>query len=303
MKTLKFWRTLAEGWKNFTRNGWLSLATVSVLVLSLYVISITIALGFAAHLVTKDAQDKVNISIYFNSDVQEEKIIEIRDQLNTFHEIQSIEYVSQTQALDQLLDTQKENEDIQKALDELGFNPLKSSLVIKAHELSQYETINAALEHSEFASLIHKINFNRNKEIIERFDMVIGIIEKVGLSLGIVFVFIAVLITYNTVRLTLYSHRQEFEIMRLVGASNLYIKMPSVFEGMLYGIFAAITALILVTCTMYFVASLVDISLEGKSLFMWYLTQSWIVGLGLLVMGILLGVISSWIAIKKYLKI
>jgi cell division transport system permease protein len=303
MKTLKFWRTLSEGWKNFTRNGWLSLATVSVLVLSLYVISITVALGVAAHLITKDAQDKVNISIYFNSDVQEERILEIQDKLNTFHEIQSIEYVSQNQALDQLLEAQKENTDVQKALDELGFNPLKSSLVIKAHELSQYETINAALELSEFYPLMHKINFNRNKEIIERFDMVINVIEKVGLSLGIVFVFIAVLITYNTIRLTLYSHRHEFEIMRLVGASNLYIKMPSMFEGMLYGIFAALTTLILMTCTMYFASSVINISLEGKSIFMWYLSQSWKAGLTLLGMGIILGVVSSWIAIKKYLKI
>ena len=105
MKITKLQRTFKEGLNNFYRNGWLSFATVSILAISLYIISVTVILGLAASIVSKDVQNKINVSVYFNSDVQESKIQEIKNKLIGYKEIKSIEFVSKDQALDQLKKT------------------------------------------------------------------------------------------------------------------------------------------------------------------------------------------------------
>ena len=101
MKKEKLIRTFKEGLDNFRRNGWLSFATVSVLAISLYIISVTIILGITANIVLKNIQEKINVSVYFNSDVEENVILETKDKLVNYQEIRSIEYVSKDQALEQ----------------------------------------------------------------------------------------------------------------------------------------------------------------------------------------------------------
>jgi len=87
-------------------------------------------------------------------------------------------------------------------------------------------------------------DFEENKAAIQRLTSIIKLVEKVGFTLGIVFVFIGIMITFNAIRLTMYAHKHEFEVMRLVGASNIYIRMPFVFEGLFYGVASAFLVMI-----------------------------------------------------------
>ena len=145
MKFIKLKRTFREGMDNFRRNGWLSFATVSVLAISLYVISITIILGVTANMVLRNIQDKINVSVYFNTDIEENRILEIKSKLTGYQEISSIEYVSKEQALEQFKKMGDKNPSITQALAEIGDNPLLSALVIKAKHPSQYDLIAKAI--------------------------------------------------------------------------------------------------------------------------------------------------------------
>lgn len=303
MKLLKLWRTFKEGLTNFYRNGWLSFATVSVLSISLYIISVTIILGITATMILKGVQDKISVSVYFNPSVSVEKIQEIKNELVVFQEIKSVEFISKDAALQDFKGMDNMNNVITKALEQIGENPLFDALVIQAKSPEQYQTIVDALNKSHFAGDINRVTFEDNKLIIERMTTIIKLVRQVGTTLGIVFVFIGILITFNAIRLTMYAHKQEFEIMRLVGASNMYIKMPFVFEGVLYGFSSAIVVMISLYATAKFIAPVVKQSLEGGNLVGFYFDNFFTILGYLLLAGISLGVISGFIAIRRYLKV
>jgi len=288
---------------NFKRNGWLSFATVSVLAISLYIISVTMIIGVASNMVLKNVQDKINVSVYFNPDIEDAKIQEIREKLGSFQEIKSIEFVSKEKALEQFKKLSNNNSSITQALDEIGDNPLLSALVIKAKSPQQYEVITKSIESSVFAQDVNKIDYVENKTAIERLQAIIKLVEQVGLTLGIVFIFIGVLITFNAIRLTMYAHKQEFEIMRLVGASNTYIKMPFLFEGIFYGIFSAFVVMLTLFGTSKFLAPITQGSIAGGDILDFYLHNFLLIFAGLLLSGVILGTLSATIAIRRYLKI
>src|SRR4030042_2676508 len=145
MKLLKLWRTFKEGVRNFLRNGWLSLATASILSISLYITSVTVLIAVGAGSAVKGVQEKINVSIYFNPEVAETRILEIKDKLSGYREVQSVEYVSKNKALDEFLATSGDDPFIKEALEEIGSNPLLASLVIKARSPEQYEIISTAV--------------------------------------------------------------------------------------------------------------------------------------------------------------
>ena len=303
MKKNKLRRTFKEGLDNFYRNGWLTFATVSVLAISLYIISMTAMLGVTADIVLKNIQDKINISVYFNPDVAESTILDIKNKLVGFEEIKSIDYVSKDQALEQFKKFGDGNPSISQALDEIGDNPLLSALVIRTKNINQYDLVAKSIGSSSFSDQISRIDFEENKAAIEKLTSIIKIVEQVGLTLGIVFIIIGVLITFNAIRLTMYSHKHEFEIMRLVGASNIYIRMPFIFEGIFYGVTSALIVLILLFITSKFLAPLTAGSIDGGDIVSFYFHNFFIIFGLLLVSGMGLGTLSGIIAIRRYLKI
>lgn len=242
-------------------------------------------------------KEKVSVSVYFKSEVKEPRIFEIKKELEgKFVEVKSVIYVSKEQALEDLL---KLAPNMQKAVDVIGGNPLLPSLEIRANSPEQYEIIAKAIENSSYRNEISNVNFDRNREAFGKMNRFVLVTEKIGLSLGIIFFLLAILVTFNTVRVTIYAHRQEFEIMRLVGASNLYVEIPFLIEGMLYGIFAGVVSILLLLITYGYARSvdsqmLASASIGVKSFLM--------VFLALVLSGILLGTISSSIAIRRYLK-
>ena len=304
MKTLKLWRTFKEGWLNFRRNGWLSFATVSIITLSLFIVSLSLLLGLTTHYVLKNMKDKVTVSVSFNPDITEERILQIRDELVKYKkEIATVEYVSREDALSTFMAESGNDPVIAQAIEEIGENPLLASLVIKAVSPEFYDVIVNQIERSTFQSSISRINYAKNKKIFDRLDRINDATQKIGLILGSAFIFIAILITFNTIRITIYSHRQEFEIMRLVGASNIYVRMPFVFEGVFYGISAAIATTLSLYVVAYFISPLTEGAIPQGNFLGLYNDFFFLFFFGTTALGVLLGVISSSIAIRRYLKV
>jgi cell division transport system permease protein len=306
MKGLKLLRTFKEGAHNYRRNGWLTFATVSILTISLFVISQTALLVFSGHLAIKNLESKVSIALSFNPEVTEERILSIKSDLEKYDkEIQSVQYVSRDDALKDFLSTG--DPVLSAAVKEIGSNPLLASLVIKATDPSYYELIAQKINESSFKSEISRNNYDKNRKLIDNMNRYTARVQRIGITEGSIFTLIAILITFNTIRLTIYSHRQEFEVMRLVGASDLYIKMPFFFEGIFYGLTAAIVTIIALGIDIkYMTDPLSDPSLSnfsGQSFFSLYLHSLWFILPGATLLGTGLGILSGLIAIRKYLKI
>ncbi|MFA6183817.1 MAG: permease-like cell division protein FtsX [Parcubacteria group bacterium] len=302
MRVLKLKRAIKEGWVSFRRNSWLSVATVSVLSLSLFVIGSTLFVGMSARELMSNIEKNVNISVYFKNDVTEERIMEIKNTVAQRSEIALVEYVSKESALDKFSKSNVSNEVVSEALNEIGENPLFSSLVLTAKSQTQYEQLSQYMENN-FKEEIDRINFGKNKAVIERLGHVVATMQKIGLTVGIVFILIAILVTFSAIRMSLYTRKKDFDIMRLVGASNLYIKIPSIFEGMYYGLFASLIAIIFIAVIAYAGIPIAQGVIPKDQMIVFYIGNLWKVGIVVLFSGLLIGVASSMISIRKYLKI
>jgi cell division transport system permease protein len=296
-------RTFKEALKNLFRNGWLSVATISILILSLYVVSVLFVVTHTVDNILKDVQEKVNVSVYFKPAISEEEIFKIKSDLQLNGSVKSVNYVSRDTALENFKRDNADEPIILQSLQEIGDNPLLASLVVKARDVDQYQSIADYINNASYKDKIGRINYGRNKEIIDKLNSVIATIRRVGISLGIIFAIISILITFNTIRITIYAQRREIEIMRLVGASNTFIRLPYIFEGIIYGILASIISMLILFLTLKFITPYVSSVVPTENLIDFYNNNFFqIFGIQLLV-GVLLGIFSSAIAMRKYLKI
>jgi cell division transport system permease protein len=300
---LSLGRTIKEALKNFARNGWLSVATVSILILSLYVVSVLYVATRTIDGVLRGVQDKVSISVYFKPDVSEDDIMAAKADLERNAPVKSIEYVSRDQALENFKRDNADEPIIMQSLDELGENPLLASLVVKSQSPNQYQNVADYISKASYQNQISRVNYGRNKEIIDKLNSVIDTIRRVGISLGIILAVISILITFNTIRITIYAQRREIEIMRLVGASNTFIRLPYIFEGIFYGLAASIVSMIVLFITLKYLTPYVSSAVPSENLVDFYLSNFFtIFGIQLLI-GVVLGMFSSVVAIRKYLKV
>jgi len=296
-------RTIKEGWVNFLRNGYLSVAAVSVMLLSLFTVSSLFIIVLTANNILENMQEKVNVSVYFKASVSEESILKAKQDLENYSEIRSVEYVTKEQALENFKKNSAGEPVILQSLEEIGENPLLSYLIIQANDANQYESVGAYLENASFKDEISRINYGKNKEVIDRLNNIVAEVRKIGLGVAALFSIISLLIISNTVRITIYTHRKEVEVMRLVGASNTYIRLPFIFEGIIYGFVASVISTLLLFVVLKLSQNFTTHLIPSVNMISLYLSNlGTIFGMQLLV-GAILGTISSWFAIRKYLKI
>ncbi len=296
-------RAFIEAIKNCARNIWLSLATVSILLMALFVVSLMYVVTFTTNNILKGIEKRVNISIYFKQDVSEEKIFQIKSELERSAEINSVDYVSRDQALEDFKRTNADEPVIIQSLQEIGDNPLLASLVIRAKNQADYQSVADMIGGSEFSPDISRINYGKNKEIISKLNSIIKTIRRSGAALGIIFSAVSILIIFNTVRMTIYTQRKEIEVKRLVGASNSFIRLPFIFEGVLYGLAATVFSMIILFVTLKFLTPYISSVIPTENLTRFYGSHFLLIFALQAGLGILLGIASSWIAMRKYLKV
>ncbi len=294
-------RITKTGFVNFCRNSWVSVATILIMVITLSTIG-SLIFGKAILLAVLDQlEDKVDITIYFKTDASEGDVNSLQEYLKQLDEVKDMEYISREDALLSFRERHKENNLITQSLDELEDNPLGASLNIKAEDPEQYESIARFLEAGLFSG-VDKINYKQNKVVIDRLANILTSSRRLGAGISFVFIFVALLVTFNTIRMAIYTNKEEIKIMRLVGASNRYIRSPFVVEGVLYGLVSSIITMILFYPLTYWLGPLSERFLGGVNIFYYYLDNFFQMFLILFVVGIFLGVVSSWVATRRYLK-
>ncbi len=295
-------RILKNGWKNFKRNSYLSVGTIGVMTMSLVLCMGLLGMQFLTSEIVVSLRDKVDISVYFKTDAAEDQINKVKSDLSKLSEVETVAYISRDQALEEFKKRHAGDVLIEESLAQLEDNPLSASLNIKAHETSQYAAIAQQIEKSSFRSLIDKINFYENKDVIQRIEQLSSSINTWVLLSTIILASIAILVTFNTIRLTIYNQKREIEIMRLVGASNKQIRGPFLAEGAFYGLFSAFISMVLFYPIVYFASDRIN-AFTSVNVFSYFLHGLPQVGLLVIGLGVFLGIVSSSVAIRKYLNI
>ncbi len=313
-----FKRITRTGFINFWRNGFLSFSAIIVLTLSLGVFGALIFGSAFGRALIKEVKNKVDINVYFVLDAEEPDILTLRKTVESLPEVDKVEYVSRDQALAEFKDKWKDNSLILQGLEEIGDNPFPAALNIKAKEPSQYAGIATFLDSKNSLSqdgsnIVEKVNYNQNKLIIDRLGRIIPAVEKTGSIIALLLVIVAVIITFNTIRLIIFTSKDEISVMKLVGASNMYIRGPFVVSGVMYGIFSGILTLVLLAAFAYYSDAIImkfsgvqgakDFSLLMNVFSSYFLQNFGQIFAIIMGSGIILGAISSYLAVKRYLRV
>ena len=302
MFKVNFKRILRTGYLSFRRNGWLSTATVLVMALVLFVLGNLIFLGALAGTVLDTLESKIDISVYFVSDAPEQNVLAVKKELEALPDVAKVNYISQNKALDQFREKHKANALIVGALEELGDNPLQASLNIKAQDPTNYATISDFLLKKNYP-VVDKINYFENQKVIERLGSILTTVRGSGALLALFLAFVAILVAFNTVRLAIYTMREEIGIMRLVGATQWFIRGPFLINGVIYGGLAALATTLVFFPITWLASPRISLLVSDFDLFGYFLTNFFEFFGIILFTGILLGTASSFIAVRRYLKI
>lgn len=303
-------RIFRTGFLSFWRNGFVSFASVLMMVFTLFIIGLAIFSGVILGTTLQQFRDKADMNVYFTTDAQESQILALQTQVNALPEVASTQYISAGDALANFRELHKNDQLTLEALDQLGTNPLGAVLNIKAKDINSYGAIANFLQSQEALQtgqpqIIDKINYfdQQHQDAVSRLAQITSSAKWIGLIIIIIFVVVTIAISFNTLRLAIYSSREEIAVMRLVGAGQGYIRAPFLVEGVMYGFIAGIVTMLLFYPLTWWMGRATTGFFGGISVFSYYVEHFAPLFLIIVGSGILLGLIASYLAVRRYLKI
>lgn len=300
-----FWRALSFALKDFWRNIWLSLVTITVLVLALLSFNILVSLNAMSDKIIDSVKDRIDVSVYFKPEINQAEIDNFRERLKSRPEVKSVSFISKEQALEDFKAKHQDDPKINEALKELEKNPMVDTVVVKANSTEEYNKVLAFINLPENQQIIKYQNFTDHEKIIQRVNSISLKIEKVSLIVTGIFILIAVLIVFNAIRVMLYSYKEEITVMRLVGASDWFIRLPFLLEGVLYSIFAVGLAFVGLYAIFGALGPYLNSFFDAYNfnLIQYYNDNFLLLFFSELGAVILLCILSSGVAIRRYLKV
>lgn len=298
-----FKRIIRSGFVGFWRNAYVSLASIFVMTVALFVIGVTLIVDQLLTASLQNIQSRVDINVYFTTDAPMEEIQSLQLTLEDRPEVARVALTSREESLSQYRAANSEDEVAIQALEELGENPFGASLAVQAENTAQYADIEEFLRNQpDVQPLIERINYQDNEEAINRLTNITNAVEQATFFIMLILVVAAVLITFNTIRLAIYTTRDEIGVMRLVGASNMYIRGPFMLQGIMYGFIAGVIALLIMYPMVLWLGPKTEAFFEFNVLD--YFVADFPIIFAILVgIGVVLGLLSSILAVARYLRI
>ena len=293
-----FGRSIRDAFKGVFRNLSLSVASILCTTITLIVVAISIVLTYNINNFTKLIESDMSIVVFLKKDISKEEVTTVENKIKEVDNVVSCTYKSKADILKEMMETDSSLSSILSQYNDEN-NPLLSTFIVKVEDLKHIDDVAKKIEIYDEVEYV-KYGENAISELINIFD----IIRKGSIMIVVALVLVTAFLISNTIKIAIIARRKEIEIMRLVGASNLNIKIPFIFEGLIIGIIGSIIP-ILVTSYGY---SAIYNNFNGQLFspilklirpvpFVYY------VSLALLIVGALVGMIGSYRASRKYLKI
>jgi len=298
------WRIFAASWKHFARNLWIGVATVFVFTIALLSINVLLGVNAVIEQVVVLLEQKVDVTVTFQADTPEALLSQARFYVVSLPQTAEVKLISPEAALAAFKERNKNNPKIIDALNELATNPLGAQLVIKAKHPEDYPFLLEAIRNPQYEPFIRNSSFDDHREAIAKIQETGAQIRLFASALVAIFAFFGLLAAFNAIRVAIYTQREEIAIMRLVGASSSYIKMPFVLEGVWIALLAALLTALSVWVGMSILEPRLITLFDGRdpgltTFFVQNGFQLIVVQLGGL---LVLSALVSWMAVGRYIR-
>lgn len=297
---------MVSGFKNFLRNAWLSSAAILVMTITLIMVSFTAIAYRASSLTIKKVAEKIDISLFVKDSVADADAKRVAEKMKTIDGVTEVEYLDRQTVFDQEKKKAVERGDETKirGYEIAGINSVYATIHVKTDDPEKLSSIKDALGRKEFADILDQSNSEANlkqNETINNVTKMANFLRKFGIVVSAVFIAVSVVLIFNTIRMTIFNRKDEIEVMRLIGASVWYIRGPFLIEASLYALMASILTSGIVYSALKGSSGLRNfIEIEPVSDFV---NQYPLISfLGILSVGIVIGVFSAYLAIRKYIK-
>lgn len=305
MKVRTISRHTREAFKNLFRNGWMSFASISSISISLFLLGLVLIFSLNISYITDQIENKIEISVYLKTNTTQEEIKIIQNRLANISQIKTITFVSKQQGLENL--SQRLGDSGKELIESFkgSENPLPDSFVVEVenprqvYETAQFiESINTQLSKK----LIEKVKYG--KDTIDALLKITNIIRAIGSAIVLILSITAIFLIANTIKLTIMARRKEISIMRLVGATNTFIRWPFFIEGALLGLIGSLIPAFLLLFGYWQLLHNSNFDLSAFLLQLKPYEQiREIMIILLVIIGTSTGVLGSLLSIRKYLKI
>ena len=299
MKALRILsRNIRDSFKGVFRNFSLSLASISCITITLVVVALSIVLSINVNNFTTLVEKDVTIVAFLRSDIKEEKAIEIEEKLKSLDNLEKYTYHSKQEVTDEMKESSETFKSVMDSWSE-SENPLQPTFEVKVNDIEGIGEVAKSIKNIDGVETV-----KYGEGMIEQLITVFNTVRKIGYGVVAALILVTAFLITNTIKITIFSRKREIEIMRLVGASNLNIKIPFILEGLLLGVLGSI---IPIGVTIYGYNYLYE-HFNGQ-LFSPFIKlvkpnpfSLQVSGL-LVIIGMLVGMFGSWRAVRKYLKI
>jgi cell division transport system permease protein len=299
-------RVINTGAVNFVRNAWLSIAAMAVMVITLTIVLFSVITNATFSNTIAQITNKIDVSVYLRDSTDQAMGQDLADKLKKLPNVKSITYLSKDEVLARYRAQNANNPALLSAISETD-NPLPATIQIKPRDLNKIQDVRDFLNRPENKKLWEDVSYRDDrKAAIDKIAHATNLLRRAGIVAVLVFAFISMLIIFNTIQMAIFNRREELTIMRLLGASTWYIRGPFVVETVIYGIISAIISMLIINSLFAAASSalqatslgLLDINYSAN-----YLREHSAILLTIqLVLGILIGAVSSIIATRRYLK-
>lgn len=301
---LSLFRIIKFSFQDIARNIWLTIVTITILLLALFTINMLLTVRVISDNAVRAVKEKINISLYLKAEAPESEIMALKAKISNSGRVKSVNYISRQTALDTFREKYKNNQAVLGALKELGRNPLSPSLTIVP---LNFEESNLLINELKVLDnpIIESRDFSDNTSILNKINNITKRVNEVGLFVIAIFILTSLLVVYNAIRVAIYTHRQEIEIMRLVGASNFFIYMPYIVSAFVY----ALMSILIVISVFYPFLSLLQPYLEvffmGYNVnILSYFVDNFAFIFGLQFLAVfLINIFATLFAVRKYARV
>ncbi|MFZ1301557.1 MAG: permease-like cell division protein FtsX [Candidatus Microsaccharimonas sp.] len=307
-KWVTFLRMCRYGVNNFTRNAWLTVAATAIMTITLFVIFVSLVSHTILTDTVDDLRDKVTMSIYLKTDATTEDVEKIAADVRGLTSVTAVAVVTPDQARDSFIEDNKDNSSTLDAI-KLANNQFPWTLSIKVVDINDTSQLSNFVKDNELLKAnISKDNepsfAGQRRDAIESIGGAANLAIQGGIIVSVVFVSISMLIIFNTIRMAIFNRKEEIQMMKLIGAESSFIRGPFLVEAIVYGFFGAIIA----SALGYGLLMLVAPSLEAAKIPVQQTIDlltvyAGFVVLGMIIAGAIIGVISSLLATRRYLKL
>ena len=301
---LSFLRIIKFSLQDLVRNVWLSLVVIIILLLSLISVNSLIAVRMVSDSTVEVVKESLDISLYLKSEAGDKEILALQEYLENLPEIKNVKFISKQEALDSFRARHIDSPEIIQALKEIGSNPLSPSFSIMPRDFNGASVLINKLREID-SEIIESRDFSDNAIIISKIQNITKRINEVGIMIIVIFILISLLVIYNSIRVAVYTHRKEIEVIRLVGASDFFVYAPHVFSAFIYALLSTFLAVIIIYPLLSLFQPYLEIFLSSYkvNLLSYFVYNFWSIFGTQFLSIFFIAFVGSLLAVRKYAKV